>query len=43
MTAWRKSSYSGGGGGTTDCLEVARLSSIGEARDVKAALDDTAE
>ena len=24
MTAWRKSSYSGGGGGTTECVEVSR-------------------
>ncbi|MFL6054223.1 MAG: DUF397 domain-containing protein [Actinoallomurus sp.] len=26
MTAWRKSSFSTGAGGTTDCVEVARLS-----------------
>lgn len=25
MTRWRKSSHSGGGGGTTDCVELARL------------------
>ncbi|MEV5706540.1 DUF397 domain-containing protein [Actinoallomurus sp. NPDC052274] len=29
MTAWRKSSYSTGAGGTTDCVEVTRLSSEG--------------
>jgi hypothetical protein len=25
MTVWRKSSYSGGSGGATDCVELARL------------------
>lgn len=25
MTAWRKSTYSTGAGGTTDCVEVVRL------------------
>jgi uncharacterized protein DUF397 len=25
MTAWRKSSYTTGGGGTTECVEVAQV------------------
>ncbi|WP_460352746.1 DUF397 domain-containing protein [Actinoallomurus acanthiterrae] len=29
MTSWRKSSYSGGGGGTTECVEVAKISGVG--------------
>ncbi|MEV5754048.1 DUF397 domain-containing protein [Actinoallomurus sp. NPDC052308] len=26
MTVWRKSSYTTGGGGTTECVEVAEIS-----------------
>lgn len=43
MTAWRKSSYTTGGGGTTECVEVAQLFDMGEMGSMKAALDDTAE
>ncbi|WP_406567747.1 DUF397 domain-containing protein [Actinoallomurus soli] len=34
MTAWRKSSYTTGGGGATECVEVAILPSADEAVDV---------
>ncbi|MEV0402800.1 DUF397 domain-containing protein [Actinoallomurus sp. NPDC050550] len=29
MTVWRKSSYTTGGGGTTDCVEVAQIFGVG--------------
>lgn len=29
MTAWRKSSYTTGGGGTTECVEVAEIADTG--------------
>jgi hypothetical protein len=31
MTAWRKSSYTTGGGGTTECVEVAMISGNSDA------------
>ncbi|GAA2457637.1 DUF397 domain-containing protein [Actinomadura vinacea] len=35
MTTWRKSSHSGGGGGATDCVEMARLADGIGVRDSK--------
>ncbi|XVQ13136.1 DUF397 domain-containing protein [Spirillospora sp. CA-255316] len=35
MTIWRKSSHSGGAGGTNECVELARLSDTIGVRDSK--------
>lgn len=35
MTAWRKSSYTTGSGGATECVEVARIAHSDDAREAK--------
>ncbi|MCO6007495.1 DUF397 domain-containing protein [Actinoallomurus purpureus] len=43
MTEWRKSSYTTGGGGTTECVEVAQITGVSDAPDLNDLLHDSSD